>query len=65
MLVSPQPRHSAHSQELTWAASAPAAAAAWKMITAELVKPTSTAIRPALTWLGAGKRDMGRSLGLE
>jgi hypothetical protein len=43
----PSPRASIH--EPTWAVDAPTAPAAWKTITAELAKPTSTVTKPAAT----------------
>src|SRR5262245_61693771 len=42
------PRPSAHIHELIWAGVAPSAVAAWKTIATELVKPTSTATKPAV-----------------
>ncbi len=49
MHVSPIPRPSAHIHEPISRGDAPAARAASKTITAELVKPTSTATNPAAT----------------
>jgi hypothetical protein len=49
MLVSPMPRPSAQIHDAVCAGVAPSAAAAWKTITTELVKPTSTATKPATT----------------
>ncbi len=46
-LVSPMPRPRAQIHELVCAGVAPSAAAAWKTMTTELVKPTSTATKPA------------------
>ena len=47
MLVSPMPRHRAHSQEVVCAGVAPSADAAWNTSATELVKPTSAATKPA------------------
>ena len=44
----PMPRPSAHIHELICAGVAPSAVAAWKTIATELVKPTSTATKPAV-----------------
>jgi hypothetical protein len=41
------PRPSAQIQEAVCAGVAPKACAAWKTMTTELVKPTSTATKPA------------------
>ena len=41
------PRPSAQIQDVACAGVAPKAAAAWKTMTTELVKPTSTATKPA------------------
>jgi hypothetical protein len=46
-LVRPMPRPSAQIHEAVCAGVAPRAAAAWKTMTTELVKPTSTATKPA------------------
>lgn len=46
---SPMPRPSAHIHELICAVLAPSAVAARKTIATELVKPTSTATKPAVT----------------
>ena len=48
MLVKPIPRPRAHIQEAISAGVACSAWAAWKTITAELVKPTRTATKPAI-----------------
>ena len=42
------PRPSAHIHELVCAGDAPSAVAAWNTIATELVKPTSTATKPAV-----------------
>ena len=47
MLVSAMPRPRAHIHEVACAGVAPKAAAAWNTMTTELVKPTSTATKPA------------------
>jgi len=47
MEVSPIPKPSAMIQEPICAGVAPAAAAAWNTMAAELVKPTRTAMKPA------------------
>ena len=47
--VTPMPMPRAHIHEASWAASAPAALAAWKMMATELVYPTSTAMNPEET----------------
>lgn len=45
---SPMPRPSAHIQDVIWCAGvAPNAWAAWNTMATELVKPTSTATKPA------------------
>ena len=44
----PMPRPSAHIHELICAGVAPSAVAAWNTIATELVKPTSTATKPAV-----------------
>ena len=46
-VVAPMPRPSAHIQEVVCAGVAPSACAAAKTMTTELVKPTSTATKPA------------------
>ncbi|MNV72345.1 hypothetical protein D3C71_1654230 [compost metagenome] len=43
------PRPNAHIHEAICAWSAPTARAAWNTITAELAKPTSTVMKPAIT----------------
>jgi len=43
----PMPRPSAHIQDVICAGVAPNARAAWKTMATELVKPTSTATKPA------------------
>jgi len=48
MLVSTMPSPRAHIQEAISPAVACSVCAAWKTITAELVKPTRTATKPAL-----------------
>ena len=48
-LHKPIPRLSAHIQELICAGVAPKACAAWNTIATELVNPTNTATKPALT----------------
>jgi hypothetical protein len=45
----PTPRQSAQIQELSRAGVAPKFCAAWNTIATELVKPTSTATKPAVT----------------
>jgi hypothetical protein len=50
------PRPSAHIQEVICAGVAPNACAAWNTMATELVKPTSTATKPAV------KADRLRSL---
>ena len=52
----PMPTPSAHIHELICAGVAPSAVAAWNTIATELVKPTSTATKPAL----AAERDRSR-----
>jgi hypothetical protein len=47
--VMPMPRPSAHIHEVVCAGVAPSAWAAAKTMTTELVKPTSTATKPAIT----------------
>ncbi len=47
MLVTPMPMPSAHSHDVICAGDAPSACAPWKMMATELVKPTSTAMKPA------------------
>jgi hypothetical protein len=44
----PMPRPSAHIQEVMSSGVAPKASAAWKTMATELVKPTSTATKPAV-----------------
>jgi len=44
----PRPRPSAHIQEPICAVSAPSERAAWNTMAMELVKPTSTAMKPAV-----------------
>lgn len=46
-LVRPMPMPSAQIQEVVWASVAPSCWVAWKMMATELVKPTSTATKPA------------------
>ena len=46
-LVQPMPRPSAQIHDAVCAGVAPSAAAAWKTMTTELAKPTSTATKPA------------------
>ena len=53
----PMPRPSAHIQELISAGVAPSAVAAWKTMATELVKPTSTATKPA----AAADREISRT----
>ena len=47
--VTPMPRPSAQIHDVAWAGVAPSACAAANTITTELVKPTSTATKPATT----------------
>ena len=54
---SPMPRPSAHIHELICAGVAPSTVAAWNTMPTELVKPTSTATKPAV----AAERDRSLS----
>ena len=58
----PMPRPSAHIHELMTSGVAPKACAAWKTMATELVKPTSTATKPAVKAerLRSLKKRMGR-----
>ena len=47
IVLSPMPRPRAQIQDVAWAGVAPRACAAANTITTELVKPTSTATKPA------------------
>lgn len=58
MHVSPMPIPRAHSQDAISAGEAPAARAASKTMAAELVYPTSTAIKPADTCAGENQLAM-------
>ncbi|EWS65418.1 hypothetical protein Y695_01323 [Hydrogenophaga sp. T4] len=59
---SPMPRPSAHIQEVMSSGVAPKACAAWKTMATELVKPTSTATKPAVAAerFRSRKKDIGR-----
>ncbi|OIQ71219.1 hypothetical protein GALL_471670 [mine drainage metagenome] len=59
---SPMPRPSAHIQEVMSSGVAPKASAAWNTIATELVKPTSTATKPAVT--AEGERSLKNCIGL-
>ena len=48
-VVRPMPQPSAHIHEAACAGEAPSDCAAWNTIATELVKPTSTATKPAVT----------------
>ena len=58
MHVSPMPIPRAHNQEAISAGEAPAACAASKIMAAELVYPTNTAINPAETCAGENQLAM-------
>jgi len=59
-LVPPMPKPSAQIHEADCAGVAPKAAAAWNTMTTELVKPTSTATKPATVAESEKSRERSR-----
>ena len=62
MLVSPVPTPSAHIHDVICAGVAPRPCAAWNTIATELVKPTSTAMKPATMAESETSLSMARSV---
>ncbi len=62
MLVRPVPTPSAHIHEVVCSGVAPRPCAAWNTMATELVKPTSTAMKPATTAENETSLSMGRSV---